>query len=365
VTSTVKAIITGAQPWFTAPYVPSPPNLPVGSPFPPPAPLTAYPNIGATAVDDLWHATVNARGKFVYAKTPLEVAYGLGSILAGISNNRKARVGASFSGRALSATNNYVFQATIEPGWTGELKRVRVDPTTAVELPYASPPDWSAAQILNNVLATPAVAPALDANNPWFANRRVVTRNAAGTAVPFRYANLSASQLATLAPTAIQQQKIISYLRGGSTFGNGPTPQVIEGTNIGQFRKRISKLGDLSNSKPTVIGKPNNSWADPGYAAYKTAQASRSTRIFVGSNDGMLHSFDADTGDEVFAYVPSALFTSAKDDGGKFDRGIHALTYQDGGAPISRLDTGVCAAFVSGRPRAIVQPIGTTRARLC
>ena len=288
-------------------------------------------------MDDLWHATVNSRGKFVYAKTPLEVAYGLGSILAGISNNRKARVGASFSGRALSATNNFVFQATIEPGWTGELKRVRVDPTTALELPYASPPDWSAAQNLNAMLKTPVVPPALDTDNPWFLNRKVVTRNATGTAVPFRYANLSASQLATLAPTATQQQKVVAYLRGGSTFGNGPTPQVIEGTNIGQFRKRLSKLGDLSNSKPVVIGKPNNSWSDstdPGYSAFKTAQAGRSMRVFVGSNDGMLHSFDATTGDEVFAYVPSALFTSAKDDGGKNDRGIHALTYQDGGSPI-------------------------------
>ena len=327
VAPTVAQIASGAQPWFTAPNLPSPPNSPT---FP-------ASNKGATAVDDLWHATVNARGKFVYAKTPLEVAYGLGSILAGISNNRKARVGASFSGRALNATNNFVFQATIEPGWSGELKRVRVDPTTALELPFVSPPDWSAALNLNTRLQTPVVPPALDINNPWFASRNVVTRDAAGTAVPFRYANLSASQLATLAPNAVQQQKVIAYLRGGSTYGNGPTPQVIEGTNIGQFRKRLSKLGDLSNSKPVVIGQPSNSWidsTDPGYSAFKAANAARSMRVYVGANDGMLHSFDAVTGDEVFAYVPSALFTTAKDDGGKYDRGIHALTYQDGGAPI-------------------------------
>ena len=93
VSTVVQAIIAGTEPWFTSPNLPSPPNQPN-------FPAT---NKGATAVDDLWHATVNARGKFVYAKTPLEVAYGLGSILAGISNNRKARVGASFSGRALSA----------------------------------------------------------------------------------------------------------------------------------------------------------------------------------------------------------------------------------------------------------------------
>src|SRR5580704_3280805 len=48
-------IASGAQKWFTGVNVPSPPNNPN---FP-------AGNKGATAVDDLWHATVNARGTFV------------------------------------------------------------------------------------------------------------------------------------------------------------------------------------------------------------------------------------------------------------------------------------------------------------
>jgi hypothetical protein len=47
------------------------------------------PNAGAVAVDDLWHATAMARGSFVYARSPLEVSYGIASILAGIQNQRK------------------------------------------------------------------------------------------------------------------------------------------------------------------------------------------------------------------------------------------------------------------------------------
>ncbi len=46
-------------------------------------------NRPATAIDDLWHAAVNGRGKFVFAETPIEVAYGLGSIISGIGNNRR------------------------------------------------------------------------------------------------------------------------------------------------------------------------------------------------------------------------------------------------------------------------------------
>ena len=31
--------------------------------------------------------------------------------------------------------------------------------------------------------------------------------------------------------------------------------------------------------------------------------------VYIGANDGMLHGFNAETGAEVFAYVPSAVFS--------------------------------------------------------
>jgi type IV pilus assembly protein PilY1 len=30
--------------------------------------------------------------------------------------------------------------------------------------------------------------------------------------------------------------------------------------------------------------------------------------VYIGANDGMLHAFDADNGDELFAYVPNLVF---------------------------------------------------------
>jgi len=42
--------------------------------------------------------------------------------------------------------------------------------------------------------------------------------------------------------------------------------------------------------------------------------------VYVGANDGMLHGFDAETGNEVLAYIPSFLFS---DEPGE---GLHALT---------------------------------------
>jgi type IV pilus assembly protein PilY1 len=334
----VEAAIAGGASWFTAPNFPAPPN---NSPWP-------ATNVRATTADDLWHAAVNGRGKFAFAQTPLEVAYGLGSIISGIGNNSVARVGATFASRNLGPTNDFIYVATVEPGWSGDLKKVTIDTLTAVQ----GATRWSAAVKLDALLATPApgTSPVVETDNAWFLDRRIVTRNVdAGTftVVPFRYADLNTgtnTQLNTLAANATRQQKVIAYLRGGSTFGPGPTPQVLEGTAIGQFRERTGKLGNISDSKPVIVGPANKPFTDaddPGYTTYTAAHSSRALRVFVGANDGMFHVFNGENdtgpntgGTEMFAYIPSAVFTNAFDEGGIARKGIQALTYQDGGAPI-------------------------------
>jgi type IV pilus assembly protein PilY1 len=54
----------------------------------------------------------------------------------------------------------------------------------------------------------------------------------------------------------------------------------------GSFWNRFGVLGDIVHSSPIF---------ENGY-------------LFVGANDGMLHCFDALTGDEIFAYVPNLVF---------------------------------------------------------
>ena len=64
-------------------------------------------------------------------------------------------------------------------------------------------------------------------------------------------------------------------------------------------------LGDIVNTAPVYVKKPPFSYADTGYAAFVAAQTDREATVYVGANDGMLHAFDAETGDERWAYVPS------------------------------------------------------------
>jgi type IV pilus assembly protein PilY1 len=317
-------------------------------------------NPGAVAVDDLWHGTVMSRGSFVSAKSPVEVSQGLGGILAGIQNQRVSRSAAAFDGSVLNDTNKIIYVPTAERGWWGDVQKIEVDPTTGAPI---TPSLWSA-----NTHLTAQIQPALPTDEPWLTNRRVVTLannvsaggKTAGPGVPFQYANLTVApngptMLASLASDPVTQQKVIAYLRGGSTFSAGTIK--IEGTGIGQFRKRFGRFGDISNAAPLVVGPPGRGYDDdmtgasknPGYKLYTAAQAARSTAIVAAANDGMVHVIDAGPvvppgpglhippggGDETFAFMPKAIFRGVAGNPMTEDKtAIQALTYQDGGAPI-------------------------------
>ena len=346
--ATLSAIAGGTEQW---PDVTAPNNPPL-----PPS------NKGAVAVDDLWHAAVNARGTFVYAKSPLEVQYGLATILASIANQRKSRAGAAFSGTVLSATNNIVYEATIEPGWSGDVLKVQIDPVTAAEVATL----WQAGQQLSD-----QIRPTSPTDEPWMdeTKRRIVTWNGA-TRVGFRETAgslppLSAAQMATLSPDPVTQKKMVHYLRGGNIVNMPLAPVngfVIEGTGIGEFRSRYGKapacplcapakpfaggasLGDISNAAPLVVSAPIQDvfyeTSDPGYFNFShVTAAGRPDVVVAAANDGMVHVIDSNDGHEIFAYVPSSLLRSAGapdfavDSAGK-PTGLQALTFQDGGVPI-------------------------------
>lgn len=77
---------------------------------------------------------------------------------------------------------------------------------------------------------------------------------------------------------------------------------------------RNQPLGAITYSTPAFVGIPDfrvysnatfRSWA------MANARATRKRVILVGSNDGMMHCFDAVNGDELWAFIPGALMQSA------------------------------------------------------
>jgi type IV pilus assembly protein PilY1 len=80
------------------------------------------------------------------------------------------------------------------------------------------------------------------------------------------------------------------------------------------YRQRSSPLGDIINSAPALangaqyLTSAANALESGGdYGTFKTNQAAEAPMVYVGANDGMLHGFNATTGQEAFAFVPTAV----------------------------------------------------------
>jgi Tfp pilus tip-associated adhesin PilY1 len=117
--------------------------------------------------------------------------------------------------------------------------------------------------------------PALDEAS-YDTGRRIVTmKKDAEDPVPL--ASLDSTQQSPLGDST-KGPKVLNYIRG-DTANYDPSGE--------KYRPRAHVLGDIIHSRPLFVDHST----DP--------------RVYVGANDGMLHAFDADSGDEVFAYIPS------------------------------------------------------------
>lgn len=260
-----------------------------------------------TAVDDLWHAGINGFGGYLSAQDPNQLVTSLQDML----NDLASRVTSSSSVAANTTqlnTGARIYRARFDSGdWSGQLQSFKLDSLGAISSAF----EWDAGAKL-----------ALQAGSNSD-SRAILTWNNGG--VPFQWTSLSAAQQTDLrtppgggAPdaTAVGQQRL-EFLRGWSAN---------EGTLAAQFRVRGGKLlGDIIDSSPVYVGPPLAGYSDtqqPGYLAYRQANANRTPVIYVGANDGMLHGFDATStfsgagvsvptatsGNEVLAYVPGHVF---------------------------------------------------------
>ncbi|WP_017926235.1 pilus assembly protein [Thioalkalivibrio sp. HL-Eb18] len=99
---------------------------------------------------------------------------------------------------------------------------------------------------------------------------------------------------------------LLAYLRGD---------QSNEIQNGGDLRNRSTPLGDFVNSNPAFQGPALNFGYSQlsGYSQFRADNQDVPEVVYVGGNAGMLHAFDAQTGEELFAYVPNAIFDKLPD----------------------------------------------------
>lgn len=99
----------------------------------------------------------------------------------------------------------------------------------------------------------------------------------------------------TIASGGAAGEALVNFLRGDRSH---------EGS---YYRQRTHVLGDIVSSEARYVQTPLYNYLDTNYSAYKTDKTTRAGAVYVGANDGMLHAFDAITGQELWAYIPSMV----------------------------------------------------------
>jgi hypothetical protein len=220
----------------------------------PDCPLGACPSWPSTSsdsgkIDDMYHAAVNGRGEYLSAGSTSE----LNEALLALSNSIKYRLGSSAavsSGSIQRTAGSVIYQGKYNSNdWSGELLA------------------W------NLELASGAVGSAKwSATIPEWDTRKIITSD--GTdGFDFVAGNLGSTQTTLIEASGLgTAEEIVNFLRGD--------------TSNAALRTRGALLGDILHSSPTYFGGT----------------------VFIGANDGMLHAFDAETGEELFAYVPNLVY---------------------------------------------------------
>lgn len=299
-------------------------------------------------VYDLWHAAINSRGEFFSADSPEDLVAAFASVLNRMAERTAtaARPGISTSvgDQTLGnfAVRNRLFYSSYDSSdWSGDL--IRLDVISRPDGSFERLDGWSAREKV-----------------PTTRNILMAGGGGASGLQPFGFGNLSAGQriiFNTNPDSDAGQLDNRGTARADYIIGQRSS----EGESAGQFRRRSSVLGDIVNSSPVVVGAPmyipylaDKIDGSPGtYRNFYVANRTRRELVYVGANDGKLHAFDAETGVEAFAFIPTAVIPQLpKLTSQSYQGGAHR--YFVDGTPVVR------DVYLNGNWRTVL--IGTLRA---
>ncbi|NKI35234.1 pilus assembly protein PilY [Wenzhouxiangella sp. XN79A] len=243
-------------------------------------------NSNAAKIDDLLHFGLNGRGGFFSAADPQTFADELAAILTEIVARTSATTGLSVSTTRLTE-GSIIYAAEFDSeDWSGNVKAIDV---------FSGSTAWEA-------------GPQLDARSPG--GRRILTSRNSGSGGQDFDISMQPQLRNAISTDAALANDVINYVRGDRSK---------EQQNGGPFRERSTVLADIVNSRPVYAGAGNEGWARlPGaagssYPDFVDDKADETKAVYVGGNGGMLHAFDAESGRELFAFVPRAVLPNLKD----------------------------------------------------
>ncbi|WP_258371124.1 pilus assembly protein [Aquipseudomonas alcaligenes] len=260
-------------------------------------------------VYDLWHAAINSRGEFFSVDSPDAMVQAFKDILNRIAERTATAARPAVSASFVSDADDSAIQSNVyatqfsSTDWSGELIKTKIDASGLQTI------QWKAQAANQNLAADTRKVMIKDSTNPTTGLKNF-TWNNLGTMQ--NLLNINPESL--VGATDSRGPQRVDYIRGDRS---------LEGATSPSFRARSTILGDIVNSSPVVVGTPgylsyqadaieNPTGSINGYQSYAAFKAAnkkplRKEMIYVGGNDGMLHGFNASTGVEEFAFIPTEV----------------------------------------------------------
>lgn len=248
--------------------------------------------------NNVWQDPANPgeAGTFYLQSNARGVLNAFDSIFSRAATSARSIAGSAVASKNLALGGSLIYQSSFDTSdWSGDVLGFSLAAVGASDVNLSFTPVWTAEARL-----AARSAPATSRNI-------VVGRSGAAsnpTATAFTWAAIDSTlqdelnrATPTSAPDGLGEARL-NFLRGDKSREANP------------FRTRSKLLGDVVNSGVVYSGVPEApAGAGPSFAGFKTANAARTPAVFVGANDGMLHAFNANTGDELFGYIPSWMST--------------------------------------------------------
>jgi len=252
-------------------------------------------------------AAIEGGGEYLTANNSDELVAAFQNVINSIVDKLGASSGVSFNTSQLTSGSS-IYAANFDSGeWSGDLKAYSLSESGSIGTEI-----WSAGEQLD-ALADYNTRNIFSYNS---STQQGIVFNLSSIAL----APALLSDISIGSPTTSDKIELINYLKGDMETNIG--------TESNNYRERASRLGDIVNSTVVSVGEPELNW--PNYNPANTVtfggngtgqnysdfkNITRTEMLYVGANDGMLHAFNAENGEEVFAYIPSLIASSEPEEG--------------------------------------------------
>lgn len=261
-------------------------------------------------IDDevLSDAASYGAGNYYQANSPQQLTDSLQDALNNIMITGVGK-GAGTSGVTLAQNNKVDYYVTSYESdvWSGDLSSFSLSDSSGS---INTSKNWAASEKM----------PAHQARKLF--TRKYLPNSNRNIAVEFNLGSLTAgssgldeTQIIALGSSETERIDLINYIRGdvSKAHSNEANNDLEKAFRYRRFSSDNAPLGDIVHSTPRYVQNEVFNYPDlensNTYSEYKQRQKNRTPVVYVGANDGFLHAFNAETGVEIFGFIPDTFLS--------------------------------------------------------